>query len=100
MSSWANTFRNARASSGFKNSSSSWCGLGWALWAAPWRGHVPAGQVQVAPGVEVKAGQVLLVIESMKMEITVQAPCDGRIEQLLCAEGQSVTAGQALVLMR
>jgi urea carboxylase len=57
-------------------------------------------QVQVAPGADVKAGQVLLVIESMKMEIAVQAPCDGRIEQLLCAEGQSVTAGQALVLMR
>jgi biotin carboxyl carrier protein len=36
----------------------------------------------------------------MKMEITVYAPCDGRIEQLLCTEGQAVTAGQALVLMR
>jgi biotin carboxyl carrier protein len=36
----------------------------------------------------------------MKMEITVYAPCDGCIEQLLCTEGQAVTAGQALVLMR
>jgi urea carboxylase len=56
--------------------------------------------VQVEVGAEVKAGQTLLVIESMKMEITVHAHCDGRIEQLLCAEGQSVTAGQPLVLMR
>ena len=56
--------------------------------------------VQVAVGAEVKAGQALLVIESMKMEITVHAHCDGRIEQLLCVEGQSVTAGQPLVLMR
>jgi urea carboxylase len=56
--------------------------------------------VQTSVGAEVKAGQALLVIESMKMEITVHAPCDGRIEQLLCAEGQAVTAGQALVLMR
>ncbi|MDR3371727.1 urea carboxylase [Rhodoferax sp.] len=56
--------------------------------------------VQTTVGAEVKAGQALLVIESMKMEITVHAPCDGRIEQLLCAEGQAVTAGQALVLMR
>jgi urea carboxylase len=56
--------------------------------------------VQTSVGAHVKAGQALLVIESMKMEITVHAPCDGRIEQLLCAEGQAVTAGQALVLMR
>jgi urea carboxylase len=56
--------------------------------------------VQVAVGTPVTAGQALLVIESMKMEITVHAPCDGCIEQVLCVEGQSVTAGQALVLMR
>jgi urea carboxylase len=70
-------------------------------------GEVVASQVsggvwslQTSVGAQVKAGQALLVIESMKMEITVYAPCDGRIEQLLCAEGQAVTAGQALVLMR
>ena len=69
-------------------------------------GEVVASQVSggvwsvlVAAGVEVKAGQALLVIESMKMEITVHAHCDGRIERLLCVEGQSVTAGQPLVLI-
>ena len=69
-------------------------------------GEVVASQVSggvwsvlVAPGAEVTAGQALLVIESMKMEITVHAHCAGRIERLLCAEGQSVTAGQPLVLM-
>ena len=70
-------------------------------------GEVVASQVSggvwsvlATVGAQVKAGQALLVIESMKMEITVHAPCDGCIEQLLCAEGQAVTAGQALVLMR
>jgi urea carboxylase len=70
-------------------------------------GEVVASQVSggvwsvlATVGAQVKAGQALLVIESMKMEITVHAPCDGCIEQLLCTEGQAVTAGQALVLMR
>jgi biotin carboxyl carrier protein len=36
----------------------------------------------------------------MKMEITVHAPRDGRVEKLLCATGQPVTAGQPLVLLR
>ena len=69
-------------------------------------GEVVASQVSggvwsvlVAAGAEVTAGQALLVIESMKMEITVHAHCAGRIERLLCVEGQSVTAGQPLVLM-
>jgi urea carboxylase len=56
--------------------------------------------VLVAAGDEVVAGQTLVVVESMKMEVSVQAPSAGRIERVLCSEGQSVTAGQALVVMR
>ena len=41
----------------------------------------------------------MLVVESMKMEITVHAPCDGLVHEVLCIEGQSVSAGQALVLV-
>ncbi|MBG6073357.1 urea carboxylase [Polaromonas sp. CG_9.7] len=74
--------------------------------AQAFEGEVVASQVAggvwsvlVAVGADVTAGQALLVIESMKMEITVHAHCAGRIEQLLCVEGQSVTAGQPLVLM-
>ena len=56
--------------------------------------------VHVVVGDRVQAGQLLLVVESMKMEVSVLAPCDGLVEQLLCSEGQSVSAGQPLVLMR
>jgi len=56
--------------------------------------------VLVKAGDEVTAGQALVVVESMKMEITVHAPADGRIERLMCSAGQLVTAGQALVWMR
>ncbi|MEC5217072.1 urea carboxylase [Actimicrobium sp. GrIS 1.19] len=70
-------------------------------------GEVIASQVaggvwsmRVAIGDHVKAGQTLLVMETMKMEINVQAHCDGDIVQLLCVEGQAVTAGQSLILMQ
>jgi urea carboxylase len=56
--------------------------------------------VLVQAGDLVKAGQALLVVESMKMEITVHAPADGVIHQVLCSEGQPVSAGQPLVLVR
>jgi urea carboxylase len=55
--------------------------------------------VLVAEGAAVKAGQALLVVESMKMEITVHAPTDGQVHRVLCSEGQPVSAGQPLVLM-
>ncbi|HET7794260.1 MAG TPA: carboxyltransferase domain-containing protein, partial [Rhizobacter sp.] len=56
--------------------------------------------VLVEAGAEVSAGQALVVVESMKMEITVHAPCAGRIDRVLCKSGEAVTAGQPLVLMR
>ncbi len=56
--------------------------------------------VPVAKGRVVQAGDTLIVVESMKMEITVLAPRDGVVHEVLCAEGQPVTAGQPLVLLR
>ena len=56
--------------------------------------------VLVSAGAIVKAGDALLVVESMKMEITVHAPSDGMVYEVLCIEGQSVSAGQPLVLVR
>ncbi|GAA5315495.1 MAG: urea carboxylase [Candidatus Pelagadaptatus aseana] len=56
-------------------------------------------QVEVAVGDQVKAGQVLMILESMKMEISVHAPCDGEVMQLLSDEGGRINAGQALVII-
>ncbi len=56
-------------------------------------------QVEVAEGDQVRAGQLLMVLESMKMEVPVQAPCDGRVSHLLLQAGKRVSAGQALVVL-
>ncbi|MGY4827182.1 urea carboxylase [Sphaerotilaceae bacterium SBD11-9] len=55
--------------------------------------------VLVEAGAEVAAGQALVVVESMKMEITVHAPCAGRVARVLCKPGEAVSAGQPLVLL-
>ena len=41
----------------------------------------------------------LLVLESMKMEIAVSAPCDATVTQVLPVAGGRVAAGQALVVL-
>jgi len=57
-------------------------------------------KVVVEPGQHVAAGQKLIVLEAMKMEIAVAAPSAGVIEKLNCAKGALVLAGQNLVTLR
>jgi len=56
-------------------------------------------KVLVEPGTRVSAGQVLMILESMKMEIPVHASGDGVVTQVLRLPGQSVQAGQAVLLL-
>jgi urea carboxylase len=56
-------------------------------------------QIKVTVGDLVAEGDVLVVIESMKMEIAVIAQCAGKISKLICAEASPVAAGQALLLI-
>jgi acetyl-CoA carboxylase biotin carboxyl carrier protein len=56
-------------------------------------------KVQCAVGDAVEEGDVLVVLESMKMEIPVEADADGRVSELLCAEGDAVADGQTLLVL-
>jgi len=53
--------------------------------------------VQVQAGETVKSGQILLTMESMKLEVTITAPHDGEIAEVLCVPGQSVPVKATLV---
>jgi len=63
--------------------------------------HIPGNvwKIHVEPGATVKAGDALLIIESMKMEITIVASRAGRVREVRCAEGRPVNAGETLVVL-
>ena len=56
--------------------------------------------VEVAEGDEVEAGQVICIVEAMKMENEITAHRDGQVTELSVAPGQAVTAGQAVCVIR
>ena len=62
---------------------------------APLAGSVVA--IAVAPGQHVAAGDVVAIVESMKMEHEVRAAADGVVETLRCAVGDVVAAGDEMV---
>ena len=56
-------------------------------------------KVNVNAGAAVKKGDVLLVLEAMKMENEICAPQDGTVPTVECAAGDSVESGKVLVSM-
>jgi acetyl-CoA carboxylase biotin carboxyl carrier protein len=53
--------------------------------------------VDVVVGDVVEAGGVVAILESMKMEMPVEAEDGGTVAEILCAQGDAVTEGQPLV---
>ena len=64
---------------------------------APLPGNVL--MVKVTVGQAVKAGDVLVIIEAMKMENEVAAPCDGTVKQVVAQKGAVVETGAPLVVL-
>ena len=56
-------------------------------------------QVQATAGSRVREGDVLVVLESMKMEIPLLAPCDGIVQQVSVQPGSAVRAGQRVAVI-
>lgn len=56
-------------------------------------------EVAAAEGADVAAGDTLVVVESMKMEIPVTAPQAGRVARLLVAAGDGIDEGQPVAVI-
>ncbi|MCB1615861.1 MAG: 5-oxoprolinase/urea amidolyase family protein, partial [Pseudomonadales bacterium] len=56
-------------------------------------------QVEVEEGQVVQSGDVLMIVESMKMEIQIRAQESGRVRRILRGQGKPVSAGQTLMIM-
>lgn len=56
-------------------------------------------QVKVNAGQAVKAGDILVIIEAMKMENEVVAPRDGTVAQVVAAKGATVNTGDTLIVL-
>lgn len=53
--------------------------------------------VKVAPGQQVARGDVLIMLEAMKMELPIRAPRDGRVKAIACKAGELVQPGVPLL---
>jgi acetyl-CoA carboxylase biotin carboxyl carrier protein len=56
-------------------------------------------KVEVQVGDSVEEGDTVVILESMKMEMPVEAEDPGVVKEILCVEGQSVSEGDALVVL-
>jgi len=56
-------------------------------------------KIERALGDVVKEEDVLMILESMKMEIPVEAPCAGRIREIRVREGQAIEEGAILAVI-
>jgi acetyl-CoA carboxylase biotin carboxyl carrier protein len=56
-------------------------------------------KIEVKTGEEVTEGQTVAIIESMKMEMPVEAPSSGRVESIAVVEGQAVEEGATILTL-
>ena len=56
-------------------------------------------KIEVSVGQAVSSGQTLVILESMKMEMPVESPVDGKVKEIRCKEAQPVSEGDVLLVL-
>jgi urea carboxylase len=64
--------------------------------------HVPGSvwKINVQVGSSVEKGDPILIVESMKMEISIESACTGVVTEVLVSEGLAVAAGQRVAVIK
>ncbi len=57
-------------------------------------------KIEVEVGQTVAEGESLIIVESMKMEIPIEAPCAGTVAEILVRDGESVEEGAVVAVLR
>jgi biotin carboxyl carrier protein len=57
-------------------------------------------KIETAAGAPVGAGDTLIILEAMKMEIPVAAPRAGTVKAILVEEGRQVAEGETLAILQ
>lgn len=56
-------------------------------------------KIEVQAGANVNEGDVLVILESMKMEMPVEAPASGKVREILVSEGQPIAEGAVIAVL-
>jgi acetyl-CoA carboxylase biotin carboxyl carrier protein len=56
-------------------------------------------KIECAVGDEIEEGDTVAILESMKMEMPVEAEDAGTVKEIICQEGQAVSEGDTLVVL-
>lgn len=56
-------------------------------------------KIEVEVGEEVEEDDIVIILESMKMEMPIEAPADGKILKILVTENEAVKEGQVVAIM-
>jgi acetyl-CoA carboxylase biotin carboxyl carrier protein len=56
-------------------------------------------KIEKQPGEAVGAGEPILILESMKMEMPLESPQAGTVKEIRCAAGQAVSEGDVLAVV-
>ena len=56
-------------------------------------------KIEAGPGTKVNEGDTVIILESMKMEMPVEAPCAGTVKEVKIKEGEPVDEGKVLAVI-
>ena len=57
-------------------------------------------KIDAIPGQKMNAGDTIMILEAMKMEIPVAAPSAGTVDKIVAAKGSSVNSGDVLITLK